>query len=63
MEGVFPHIIAVMPVSLIQPYHGQNLRPEYPQHIRISPQYLCRLLSGQQPGQFRLNPFRCDFRQ
>ena len=63
VEGVLPHVVAVVAVPLAETHHGEELRPEDAENLRVSPQHRRRPFSRQKLKEFHLNPLRRDVPQ
>ena len=58
MEGMLPHIVAVVRISLVKAHHGQDLRQRSACRFRILPQDRRRIRAAQQLGQLLADPLR-----
>ena len=58
MEGMLPHIVAVVGISLVKAHHGQDLRQRSACRFRILPQDRRRIRAAQQLGQLLADPLR-----
>ena len=63
VEGVLPHVIAVVAIPLVKSHHRQDLRPEDADDVGIRPQDLRRPVSRHQLFQLRPDALRGDVPQ
>ena len=63
VEGVLPHVIAVVAIPLVKSHHRQDLRPEDADDVGIRPQDLRRLIPRRQLFQLRPDALRGDVPQ
>ena len=60
---VFPHVVEVVAVPLVEAHTGQHLRQEHAQHIRVRQQYRQHMGAAQQAVHLRQQALRGDVPQ